>query len=338
MSKVLISVLNWNTSGETIACVDSILGSITASGVDAQLMVIDNGSKHEDRDAISDHAHRRGVLFRAEEKNLGFAGGHNIAIAHAAASGADHIWLVNSDATVNPETLKGLVAYMESHPRCGAASPLIVKKDDPTNIEFCGAIHQWKYCSSYWATSLEEAASLQAKHPNEFWIVGTAVMFRMQALKEVGPLNDKYFAYYEDDEICARLALAGWSSRVLFDIRVGHGNSTDYKGGRPDYYHYLMTRNHLSFWWTHLGLRGLKGTRLRLLEQTLFGIEKMKIGADHQKHRPCMLGAYDFLLNRSGRPQLERSESSGFRALKIACRLYFSKPMKKLQDRKPAAG
>ena len=46
------------------------------------------------------------------------------------------------------------------------------------------------------------------------WLNGSCILFRVAALREVGPLDDRFFIFYEDTEICLRLLRHGWRSSV----------------------------------------------------------------------------------------------------------------------------
>ena len=107
--RVLASILNWNSAASTIECVDSLLRQRLPAGVALEIWVIDNGSAAPDVALLAEWLAGRPVQLRREASNHGFAGGHNLALQHALASGVDFAWLVNSDAEVAHDDV--LAAY-----------------------------------------------------------------------------------------------------------------------------------------------------------------------------------------------------------------------------------
>jgi GT2 family glycosyltransferase len=303
---VLISILNWNSADVTLQCLESIAAMRPETGVALSVVVIDNGSREDDYQRLQQGVQRRGITLLRQDANLGFAGGHNLAIRMAMVQRADFIWLVNSDAVIDPACLGQLVALMASRPDCGAASPMVVALDDDAEIDFCGARHDWSRLETERARSVEQAHGWEHETPDTMWASGTVVMYRMAALRQIGMLDDKLFAYYEDNDIGARLAQAGWRSLVAFDARARHLRYVYDLHHRPPYYFYLMTRNSILFWRKHTPAPFRRCIRLRLLDRSLFLANILFAKSQHEKARACMLGALDGMLGRGGPPRLER--------------------------------
>lgn len=318
---ILISILNWNTAEATLACVQSVLDLATPPGVTLSLIVIDNGSERDDFDLLQQglaHHAQGAIMLHREDRNRGFAGGHNIAIRRAIDQHNDLIWLVNSDALIDDaQTLATLASAMQADPKCGAASPVIMTLDDARKVQFAGATHDWNRRQSP-RHNIEESKKLQEKSADHLWVLGTAILFRVQALREVGPLDERLFAYFEDDDIAARLSRAGWRSRMVFDAVVRHPQfrtETD----RPAYYFYLMKRNYLIFWYEHTPAPYRRLLFLKLLDQSLFEANKLYRKGFVRQGDASLLGIYDFLTRRYGPPDLTRRVPL---FMKLLCRLF----------------
>lgn len=111
----------------------------------------------------------------------------------------------------------------------------------PDLANFAGAVHDSDLLNLPWLVQPEASRALA--HRKDFWVVGTAVLLRATALREVGLLEELYFAYYEDVDICARLAAAHWHSAMAYDTHVEHACLKGQMFERPPYYFYLMVRN-----------------------------------------------------------------------------------------------
>jgi len=304
--KILISVLNWNCSEDTIACVDSLMTMHNLDGHELDIVVIDNGSR-ADEWAHLQQALSGGQLTLLHNKvNLGFASGHNIALQRAIDSDADYAWLVNSDAEVKPDALDKLVELIDSDPTCGAVSPVILARDDENVIDFCGARHDWAEQVSVSSMSIEETRRMEQEHPRDMWLMGAALMLRVAALREVGLLNDGYFAYYEDNDICARLSARDWSCRMAYDAVVLHEHPRLRMRDKSAYYFYLMARNSFKFWYQHTPVRHRQLLRLKLVDRAILIANRLRNSGFDEKSDACLLGVYDGQLGKTGKWNLDR--------------------------------
>ena len=304
--RILISVLNWNCTDETTACVRSLEGLDNADGHELDIVVIDNGSRSEEWSRLQDGLRGKRLTLLRNDANLGFAGGHNAALRRAIDGGADYAWLVNSDALVRPDSLDKIVALLEADPRCGAASPVILSRDDESVIDFCGARHDWPTLNSVNATSLDEARRMEAQHPDDMWLMGAALMLRVAALRDVGLLNDGYFAYYEDNDISARLQVAGWRCRMALDAVVLHCHPALRMRDKGAYYFYLMARNSFKFWHQHTPKPYRRLLRLKLVDRAILVANRLRNSGYDNKSDACLLGVYDSQLGKTGGWDLER--------------------------------
>jgi GT2 family glycosyltransferase len=303
-SKILVSILNWNTAELTAQCVESVLRMDVAPGVELQLLVIDNGSLAPDWATLQRLLDRPGIELIRNKINLGFAGGHNHAISLALERKLDYIWLVNSDSLLETNTLNGLLDIMESDPSCGAISPVVKVLDDPTEIDFCGTHHDWPNLTSIRATSIEEARRMEAERPFDMWLTGTVILFRMDALREIGGLNADLFAYYEDDDIGVRLARAGWRSRMAFETSALHARPPAKE--RPPHFFYLMNRNAFLFYVRHTPAPFRRRIRTRLMDRAMFTANRLRRKGLSASADACLLGALDGWRGHGGPLRLDR--------------------------------
>lgn len=303
---MLLSVLNWNSCADTIECLQSLAHVLPEVGGRAVVRVIDNGSTLADYRRLETYCETARVTLTRQENNLGFAGGHNISIRQALAEAFDYVCLVNNDAIVAPGALRKMLEEMDRAPRCGAVSPIILGKADPSKVDYCGASHDWARLEVVKPDGLHCIENFGQEHADDFWVVGTFVLYRTQALAEVGALNEALFAYYEDNDIAVRLRRAGWTSRLAMDARVHHPVRTDPSIVRPAYFFYLMARNALYFWHTHTPPPHRRFIRYRIASRSIWTANHLAKRGEFDKARACLLGVHDGLRGRLGKPDLER--------------------------------
>lgn len=302
--KVLISILNWNKVHQTLACLSSLAEDVILANAEVTVLVIDNGSKAEDVALLEVSASGKGFSLCALPTNLGFTGGHNVAMQIAIDETYDFIWLLNNDATVEPGALAKLLATMHSDLRCGAASPVIRDSIDAQLVTSCLGTHEWHKRDCKRIVSLQEGKRIQAEWPEAVWLVGTAILFRVKALKEVGMLDDRLFAYWDDNDMGARLAAAGWISKCVFAASVAH--DTRSIEHHPLYVYYLFQRNEMLFWKKNMPNTNRRLLWLKLVDTALFDVNRLyRMGLKSQGDA-ALLGVFDFICHRFGPPKLNR--------------------------------
>lgn len=306
---VLISILNWNSSKETAACVASLHQATFDIKERIEIHILDNGSSESEYQALKSEIWPTQITLIRSDKNLGFAAGHNLQISHAISKNFSYVWLVNNDATLAGDALINLLKFADLNPDFGAYSPIILAKDNPDIYDFCGAQHDWANLESVRASTPEEGCFNQQQDPSNSWLAGTALLLRIAAIREVGLLDENYFAYYEDDDICSRLAQAGWHCKLVCGSIARHSRHIDIYRDRPPHYFYLMMRNSVRFWTTRIPKSFSFFITYRLAGRAFITAHQLKSRGFLEKSDACLLGVQDGLAGKYGKPNLGRSPS-----------------------------
>jgi GT2 family glycosyltransferase len=209
MKRVDVVVLNWNGWQDTIACLASLQRQDYHH---FSLLVVDNGSTDGSVEQIKQAMPALELLQTGA--NLGFGGGCNAGIKLALARGADYVWLINSDATVDPGALSALVRVAEKNPALGAVGSVLYDADQHDQIQLWGGgtVNLW----------LGRSQHRTSPGPLDF-ISGASALLRRTALEEVGLFDQAtFFMYWEDTDLGFRLRQAGWQLAVADDSRVWH--------------------------------------------------------------------------------------------------------------------
>jgi GT2 family glycosyltransferase len=207
--RVAIVVLNWNGWRDTLACVAS-LQKLNYPNV--QLIVVDNGST--DGSQVHIASHLPDVQFIQTGKNLGYGGGCNAGIRLAMEQGADYVWLVNNDATVDPLALTEMVHMADVQVEIGAVGSVLYDANQPEQIQLWGGGKV-----RFWSGTAHHRVG-----PAEIdYVSGASMLLRRQAIERVGMFDDQtYFMYWEDTDLGFRLRCAGWLLVVAEKSRVWH--------------------------------------------------------------------------------------------------------------------
>jgi hypothetical protein len=256
-----VIVLHWGVEADTLAC----LRSIVATRFPARpLLVVDNGTGAPSEAAIAAAAPGAEVIRLPE--NLGYTGGNNVAMRRALARGAEHVVLVNNDATLEPDCLDVLVrTALEAGPGVAAVGARVLQAADPSRI--------WMDYGrlTYRAALVERIGDGAPDLPTSDagrevdWVSGCAVLLTRAALETVGLFDERFFAYHEDVDWCTSARQRGY--RVLFApgaraLHRGGGSTAAHNGGAA--VRYLCARNTVLFARKHAGPRAAVQLAVRI--------------------------------------------------------------------------
>ena len=221
-------ILNWNGLADTVACIRSCQ-RLTYRHM--TLLVVDNGST--DGSPAGLRALFPDLRIIETGANLGFAGGCNVGIRAAIEEGAEFIWLLNNDTTVDPAALGELVAAVRSRPKAGIAGSKILYSARPDVLWFAGGnvSARWGYVR-HRGQDEPDVGQHDGIEACEF-ITGCSLLIRSGVVTEIGPMREDYFLYWEDVDWNVRAAAAGWESLFVPTSRVWHavsGSSKDAAG------------------------------------------------------------------------------------------------------------
>jgi hypothetical protein len=148
------------------------------------------------------------IKFLALEENFGFTGGNNYAIKH---SKGDIILLLNNDTFHEPDFLKEMANFFEKYSFIDIAQPKICFYPDKNIIWGMGGIidkHGIHLFSHLYYGKIDE--NITIKPIKIDYAIGTAFFVRREVLNKIGLLDNIYFSYCEESDLCYRAKLKGF--------------------------------------------------------------------------------------------------------------------------------
>ncbi len=299
---ICIIVLNWNGWRHTLSCLDSLHTLLNTPSI--RLIVCDNGSdddswrhlsvwleQHLDAEQYAIYAHSppetlipTTVTLLQTGKNLGFAGGMNVGLRHALGYfDCDYVWLLNNDLEVDAQALLALQACSQAQPQWGMIGSTIMETDNRQTVQCAGGCRYYPWLTVFrnrgQGLTLPQALALPECRLD--YAQGAALWLKVEAIKNVGVLNEEYFLFYEELDYAQRLRRAGYEIGWCRHSRVYHQGSATIGAHSQDrprlqqahYYENLSTlkysRNYYPYrLWLILPLRlGLKMLALLLRRQ-----------------------------------------------------------------------
>lgn len=220
-----VIVVNWNTCGLTVDCVHAATRS--SPEVAVEWFVIDNGSAPDDVRHLIEHLDPSRLILNTS--NVGFAAAVNQGLRLARGR---YVMLLNPDVVLDKGTIGHLIALMDSQPAIGAAGPLVRNQDGSIQGSARAFPNLWSafagrqsLLTRYFPDNLLTARNLprlrnvqEGPGPVD-WLSGACLVVRRTALESVGELDERFFMYWEDVDLCWRLRERGW--QVVYDPRAG---------------------------------------------------------------------------------------------------------------------
>jgi GT2 family glycosyltransferase len=251
---VSVVVPSWNTRELLRACLESLKGTLPPS---SEVIVVDNGSR--DGSARMVHEQFPWAKLVRNARNTGFAHACNQGVELA--KGA-YVLFLGSDTQFQGDGLRRMVAFLEENPRYGAVVPRLVDPDGVTesaHMRLPGLL-----------TPLLFGTPLERAFPGNFEVrrhfaqdfdyerdgeveqaSATCFLMRRKALKSTRPLDETFWLFFSDADLCRRLGRRGW--RIAYQSRVhvlhhGSMSTRQYKECVPEWH-----KNRLAYYRKHYG-------------------------------------------------------------------------------------
>jgi GT2 family glycosyltransferase len=209
-------IVSWKTRELLAGCLES-LRSYGAEADGLEVLVVDNGSNDGTAEMVARDWPAARLIVNAE--NVGYTRANNQAIRE---SRGRFLLLINADALLTPGCLKVMLERMATDPRVGAVGPRLVYGDG-----------RWQRWTAGRAPSLTAALGhyffLERLFPNiptchgmflghdvqhamtADWVSSACMLVRRAATDQVGLMDERFFVYMDDVDLCQRLRNGGWT-------------------------------------------------------------------------------------------------------------------------------
>jgi hypothetical protein len=251
---VSIVVVSWNAKRYVLECLESLYAH--PSSRTTEIIVVDNDSSDGTPEAIRAKFPR--VTLIQNEANMGFAKGNNIGMA--AAKGR-YLCLVNSDVVVPADCIDTILNYLHRNPRVGLLGPKMLAPDGSIGQSVKNLPTVWNtFCVALGLHSLFPHSRLVGGfEPRSFSystsadvevVSGWFWVARLEAIAEVGGLDERFFMYGEDIDWCRRFRQAGWRVVYCADAEALHYGAAS-SARTPARFYTEMYRANLQYFRKH---------------------------------------------------------------------------------------
>ena len=199
---VEISIVSLGDTERLMACVHTLAAA--CEGLSWRLALVDNSPSGQDLRSVLAAA-PSGAAIRSEGRR-GFGANHNLVLADVLAEArARYVLVLNDDTELGQRAVTTLVQYADRDAGLAAVCPQIRDAhghSEPSQLPW-PSIGQECLRTAF---PRRRPASLR----NGGWLNGACVLLRTSALREVGLFDTVFFLFFEDADLCRRLANAGW--------------------------------------------------------------------------------------------------------------------------------
>lgn len=239
MNDIAVIIVNWNAREDLRRCLLSLYVEPKPTAA-YEVWVVDNASEDGSAGMVASEFPQVQLVVNTE--NAGFSKANNQAIAR---TDSRYVFLLNSDAFIHSGALDQLVAYADAHPQAGIVGPKVLNSDGSLQFScrrfpslgagffrntYLGRLFPHnKFARDYLMNDFDHARDIAVD-----WVSGCAMLIRRDLLEKIGALDERFYMYCEDVDICQRAWEAGWGVVYAPQAVVTHaiGRSSDKNADR----------------------------------------------------------------------------------------------------------
>lgn len=293
-NNIAVVICNYNKKDYILNCINSVKKS-TYKYFD--IYVVDNASTDGSVDAINMEFGNELTLITNLE-NLGGSGGFNTGIKAVVSKGYKYIYLLDNDVIVDSYALENLYNYMEDNEKIAVSGSKIYFMDKPNNVQEFGSYVDF----DNYNMRLENRGRLDLNINESVecdYVPACSALFRTDALKQVGIIDEDYFVYWDDIDLCYRLKSAGYKVVANSNSMVWHkGGGTVRKNTFGTYYFW---RNRVYFFTKYCNNDQIEKFTAKLFDEIFEAIYSCNYTGKYSSARTIIMAVYDALNNIRGK-------------------------------------
>jgi hypothetical protein len=278
---VYVVVLNWNGWQDSVECICSLHRMEYGNW---KAVVVDNGSSDDSverlREACPD------LVIIETGKNLGFAAGNNVGIRCALKNGADFVFVLNNDTTVEPDAVSQFVAFAEGHPEAALIGPRINRRAPQREWAISRRLDLLTVICTLSALRrivtrtpvIRDLFYCTGSQPSIAQVLpGSALFFRASALEKTGLFDEATFLDFEELIMAEKVRRAGFSAYFLPQAAIWHKGSASATKLRAKRY-IENAKSEEYFYSNYVRLSTVARWIIRLIRFVTFGVRALRYG------------------------------------------------------------
>lgn len=230
-----IIIVNYNSTDSFLRCLASIQSS--CGHITPSIWVWDNHSQDNPSRIRKQFPE---IHLTESKKNIGFGTAVNKGLVQSI---APYIMLLNPDTALSQGFIDKVLEYMSANSDIGVLGPKIMNSDGSLQESarafpngLTGLFGRKSFLSRLFPNNALSKKNLLAGGNSERtifepdWVSGACMVVRREAVEQVGPMDERFFMYWEDADWCRRMKEKKW--RVVYYPKaevshfVGHSSNS----------------------------------------------------------------------------------------------------------------
>jgi len=242
-SKVAVIIVNWKKYTITSKCIESVF---KCNYSNYEIILVDNESDDSKLSTLK----RKNITTISNSKNEGFSKANNQGIDYAIKNNFDYVLMLNNDTIVKSNLIDVLVRTAQAK-KISAIQPLILNHNGQKIWNGGGKIN-------YFFGTFFSSNKASNSYKIIDWFTGCCCLFETKLFVEIGKLDERFFAYYEDVDLSLRIRKNGYKIGFTSQTELIHLESasskleTSNEGSLNPYVHYLNIKNHILVFRKHI--------------------------------------------------------------------------------------
>lgn len=236
--KISFIIITYNSSDYIEMCLESIINNL--NDIDFQIINVDNNSSDKTVQVIKENF--RTVTLIENSSNIGFSRANNIGIKHAKSK---IICLLNPDAVIIRKRFKSVLNFLDNNHNVGICGPMFLNEDlsfQRSIIKFPTLSYEIRYHLKYnflpfsklfsnildYNSVINSQKYIRSNRRVEA-VPGACMFIRKEMIDQIGMLDEEYFLFSEENDLCIRAKKNNWHVYYLPSVKVIHygGHSFD---------------------------------------------------------------------------------------------------------------
>ena len=207
---VTVVVVTYNSAH----CLPGLSGGLQTMN---NIIVVDNASDDDLQTQLPLTLPQATLLRNA--RNLGFGAANNRALAQVK---TPYALLLNPDCLPTPEFLRGLLQAAAEFPDAAIIAPHLIRRNGTPEVSY-------RWPATHWVSRGPKADGPCCVG----FVCGAVMLLNMDVMRRIGFFDETFFLYYEDEDLCQRVFLAGQQIVVVPEVEITHLSRGSVKGPNP---------------------------------------------------------------------------------------------------------
>jgi len=238
--KLSVIITNYKTPELLKLCLKSVKSA--AADLEYEIIILDSEVDDEENGPIKEEFNETKYL--PFKKNVGYAKLVNEGLKEAR---GEYLLILNADMVLEKDAVEKMIGYLEKETSAGILGPKLLNFNGSTQ-DSCFRFYKFSTVFSrrtIWGETSWGGRELERFLMRDFnhreirevdWLLGAALMVRQKAFQEVGPMDERFFLYFEDVDWCRRFKEKDWKVIYFPEARMNHyhGRQSRKSGGLRD--------------------------------------------------------------------------------------------------------